>query len=49
MRYLSALALALFVVVSLSSPHFSQTAQDETSKGVAGGGISVYRFYLVRL
>ena len=41
MRYLTALALGLFVVVSLSSSHFSQTAQDETSKGVAGGGISV--------
>jgi hypothetical protein len=41
MRYLTALALGLFVVVSVSSSHFSQTAQDETSKGVAGGGISV--------
>jgi hypothetical protein len=41
MRYLTALALTLLVVVSLSSSHFSQTAQDETSKGVAGGGISV--------
>lgn len=41
MRYFTALALGLFVVVSVSSSHFSQTAQDETSKGVAGGGISV--------
>jgi hypothetical protein len=42
MRYLAALALALLVVVSLSSSHFSQqTAQNENSIGVAGGGISV--------
>jgi len=41
MRYLTALALGLFVVVSLSSSHFSQTAQNENSIGVAGGGISV--------
>ena len=42
MRYLTALALALLVVVSLSSSHFSQTGQNnETSIGVAGGGISV--------
>lgn len=42
MRYLAALALALLVVVSLSSSHFSQqTAQNEDSIGVAGGGISV--------
>ena len=42
MRYLTALALALFVVVSLSSSHFSQTAgQNENSIGVTGGGISV--------
>jgi len=41
MRYLAASALALFVVVSLSSSHFSQTAQNENSIGVAGGGISV--------
>src|SRR6185369_14860313 len=41
MRYLSALALGLLVVVSLSSSHFSQTGQNENSIGVAGGGISV--------
>src|SRR5689334_16040579 len=41
MRYLTALALGLFVVVSLSSSHFSQTSQNENSIGVAGGGISV--------
>src|SRR4029079_9025625 len=41
MRYLSALALGLLVVVSLSSSHFSQTSQNENSIGVAGGGISV--------
>ena len=41
MRYLSALALGLLVIVSLSSSHFSQTGQNENSIGVAGGGISV--------
>ena len=41
MRYLTVLALGLLVVVSVSTSHFSQTPQDETSKGVAGGGISV--------
>src|ERR1700752_70792 len=41
MRYLVALALALLVVVSISSSHFSQTGQNETSIGVSGGGISV--------
>src|SRR5262245_3374966 len=41
MRYLTALALGLFVVVSLSSSHFSQNGQNENSSGVAGGGISV--------
>ena len=41
MRYLSALALGLLVIVSLSSSHFSQTSQNENSIGVAGGGISV--------
>ena len=41
MRDLTALALALLVVVSLSSSHFSQTGQNENSIGVAGGGISV--------
>ena len=41
MRYFAALALALLVVVSLSSSHFSQTNQNENSIGVAGGGITV--------
>ena len=41
MRYLTALALTLLVVGSLSSSHFSQTNQNENSIGVAGGGISV--------
>ena len=41
MRYLTAFVLALLVVVSVASSHFSQTAQNETSVGVAGGGISV--------
>jgi len=41
MRYLTAFALALLVVVSLSISHFSQTSQNENSIGVAGGGISV--------
>ena len=41
MRYLTAFALALLVVVSLSISHFSQTGQNENSIGVAGGGISV--------
>ncbi|HKU73587.1 MAG TPA: hypothetical protein VJR02_06690 [Pyrinomonadaceae bacterium] len=41
MRYLTVLALAVLVVVSLSSSHFSQTGQNETSIGVAGGGITV--------
>jgi len=41
MRYLAALAFALLVVGSLSSSHLSQTAQNENSIGVAGGGISV--------
>ncbi|HEV8431556.1 MAG TPA: hypothetical protein VGQ41_26895 [Pyrinomonadaceae bacterium] len=40
MRYLTALALALLVVVSFSNSH-SQTGQNETSIGVAGGGVSV--------
>lgn len=41
MRYVTALVLALLVVVSLPSVHFSQEGQMESSKGVAGGGISV--------
>ncbi len=38
MRYLAALALA---ILSLPAAHFSQGGQMETSRGVAGGGISV--------
>lgn len=41
MRYLAALTLALLAVVSLPSAHFSQGGQNETSRGVAGGGITV--------
>ena len=41
MRYLTAFVLASLVVVSVASSNLSQTAQNETSIGVAGGGISV--------
>ena len=41
MRYLTALALSLIALLSVPSANFSQGAQDETSRGVAGGGISV--------
>jgi len=41
MRYLSALALALFAVVCVPTANFSQGGQMEESRGVAGGGISV--------
>ena len=41
MRYLTAFVLASLVVVSVASSNLSQTAQNETSVGVAGGGISV--------
>src|ERR1044072_245147 len=41
MRCLTALSLALLVVVSISTSHFSQGGQMEESRGVAGGGISV--------
>ena len=41
MRYVTAFALALFAVVAVPSVHFSQGGQNETSRGVAGGGISV--------
>ncbi len=41
MRYLTALALVLLVMASVSSSHFSQTGQNESSMGVANGGISV--------
>ena len=41
MRYLSALALVAVAVLSIPSTNFSQGGQTETSRGVAGGGISV--------
>src|SRR5499426_3176830 len=41
MRYLSALALTLLAVVCVPTANFSQGGQMETSRGVAGGGISV--------
>jgi hypothetical protein len=42
MRYLAALTLSLLVVITLPAAHFSQgNQQNETSRGVAGGGISV--------
>jgi len=41
MRYLTALALVALAILSLPAAHFSQGGQMETSRGVAGGGISV--------
>ena len=41
MRYGFALALVLLAVLAVPSTHFSQGGQNETSKGVAGGGISI--------
>src|ERR1043165_9093325 len=41
MRYLTALALALLAVVAVPSKNFSQGTPMESSRGVAGGGISV--------
>ncbi|HET9478644.1 MAG TPA: hypothetical protein VFO72_04840 [Pyrinomonadaceae bacterium] len=41
MRYVAALTLALLAVMLLPRTHFSQGGQTETSRGVAGGGISV--------
>src|SRR5215204_3931054 len=41
MRYLTALALTVLAVLSFPSANFSQGGQMETSRGVAGGGISV--------
>jgi hypothetical protein len=41
MRYLTALALALLVIVSMPGANFSQGGQMEASKGVTGGGIFV--------
>ena len=41
MRYLAALTLALLAIAVAPRAHFSQGGQNETSRGVAGGGISV--------
>jgi hypothetical protein len=41
MRPISIFALALLVLTLIPVAHFSQGGQNETSKGVAGGGISV--------
>ena len=41
MRYVAAFTLVLLAVLLLPSTNFSQGGQDETSRGVAGGGISV--------
>jgi hypothetical protein len=41
MRYVTALVLTLFAVLSVPSPNFSQGGQMEASRGVAGGGITV--------
>src|SRR5215217_5957238 len=41
MRYLTALVLALLAVVAVPSRNFSQGGQMESSRRVAGGGISV--------
>ena len=40
MRYLTALALVIVTVLLVPSVNFSQGGQMETSRGVAGGGIS---------
>ena len=41
MRYVAAFTLVLLAVTLLPRTNFSQGGQDETSRGVAGGGISV--------
>jgi hypothetical protein len=41
MRYVSALALVLLAVIAVPSTHFSQGGQNEVSKGIEGGGISI--------
>ena len=41
MRFVTALALALFALLSVPAVNFSQGGQMEASKGVEGGGISV--------
>lgn len=40
MRYLTAFALVIVAVLVVPSVNFSQGGQNETSRGVAGGGIS---------
>jgi hypothetical protein len=41
MRYVAALTLVLLAVMLLARTNLSQDAQNETSRGVAGGGVSV--------
>jgi hypothetical protein len=41
MRYLTALAIVAVAVLAIPNSNFSQGGQMETSRGVAGGGISV--------
>ena len=41
MRFVTALAIALFALLSVPTVNFSQGGQMEASRGVAGGGISV--------
>ena len=41
MRFVAALAIALFALLSVPTVNFSQGGQMEESRGVAGGGISV--------
>lgn len=41
MRFVTALALALFALLSVPAVNFSQGGQMEASRGVEGGGISV--------
>ena len=41
MRFVTALALSLFALLSVPTINFSQGGQMEASRGVAGGGISV--------
>src|ERR1044071_5600650 len=41
MRYIAALILVAFALLSLPSTNFSQGGQMEASRGVAGGGVSV--------
>jgi hypothetical protein len=40
-RYLTVAGLALLALISVPGAKFSQTGQNETSRGVAGGGVSV--------